>query len=93
MCSRTLRPRDHADCDGALRNVWVLWENYLNDLTKKTLEKKSSNGQTWARRLAGADVMTKYHAYSIVEAMRLERGVIGRMESELFIPKGRQEGE
>jgi glyoxylase-like metal-dependent hydrolase (beta-lactamase superfamily II) len=57
-------------------NVWVLWENYLNDLTnyvtKKTLEKKSSNGQTWARRLAGADVMTKYHAYSIVEAMRLE---------------------
>jgi glyoxylase-like metal-dependent hydrolase (beta-lactamase superfamily II) len=78
-------------------NVWVLWENYLNDLTnyvtKKTLEKKSSNGQTWARRLAGADVMTKYHAYSIVEAMRLEWGVIGRMESELFIPKGRQEGE
>jgi D-arabinose 1-dehydrogenase-like Zn-dependent alcohol dehydrogenase len=34
-------------------NVWVLWENYLNDLTnyvtKKTLEKKSSNGQTSAR--------------------------------------------
>ena len=37
-------------------NSWVLCENYLNELTnyatKWTLEKVSSNGQTWSQRLA-----------------------------------------
>jgi glyoxylase-like metal-dependent hydrolase (beta-lactamase superfamily II) len=65
-------------------NAWVLWENYFNDMTnyvtKQTLEKKTSNGQTWAERLAGADVMTKYHAYSILEALRLEWGLLSKFE-------------
>jgi glyoxylase-like metal-dependent hydrolase (beta-lactamase superfamily II) len=72
-------------------NGWVLWENYLNDITnwatKRVLTKTTSNGQTWAHRLAGADVMTKYHIYSLVEALRLEWGVLSKMEAEVFISK------
>jgi len=72
-------------------NPWVLWDNYFNELTnyatKKVLTKKTGNGQTWAQRLAGADVMTKYHVYCILEAMRLEWGLLSRMESEVFIQK------
>ncbi len=65
-------------------NSWVLWENYVNELTnyatKKTLEKVSSNGQTWSQLLAGVDVMTKYHAYSVVEALRLQWGEMSKMD-------------
>lgn len=72
-------------------NPWALWDNYLNELTnyatKKVLTKKSSNGQTWAQRLAAADVQTKYHVGCLVQAMRLEWGVLSRMESEAFIRK------
>jgi hypothetical protein len=72
-------------------NAWVLWENYFNEMTnyvtKKVLTKKSSNGQTWAQRLAGADVMTKYHVYCILEALRLEWGFLSKMEKDLFAPK------
>ncbi|MDT7724845.1 MAG: hypothetical protein QOI21_1421 [Actinomycetota bacterium] len=73
-------------------NAWVLWENYFNDLTnyvtKQTLEKKTSNGQNWAERLAGADVMTKYHAYSILEALRLEWGLLTKFE-QMIAPQPR----
>jgi glyoxylase-like metal-dependent hydrolase (beta-lactamase superfamily II) len=72
-------------------NPWALWDNYLNELTnyatKKVLTKKSSNGQTWAQRLAAADVQTKYHVSCLVQAMRLEWGVLSRIESEAFIRK------
>ncbi|MFD9665061.1 MBL fold metallo-hydrolase [Rhodococcus sp. NPDC059968] len=65
-------------------NGWVLWEDYFNDMTnyvtKQTLTKTTDNGQTWAARLAGADVMTKYHAYSILEALRLEWGLLSKFE-------------
>jgi hypothetical protein len=64
-----------------------------NHVTKKTLEKVSSNGQIWAYRLAGADVMTKYHAYSIVEAMRLEWGRLGVFESDLLRATGQDPKE
>ncbi len=77
-------------------NVWVLWENYFNEMTnyvtKKTLEKVSSNGQIWAQRLAGADVMTKYHAYSILEALRLEWGVMSKLESDMTLKARAQTG-
>jgi glyoxylase-like metal-dependent hydrolase (beta-lactamase superfamily II) len=67
----------------------VLWESWRNELanhaTKKTLEKQSSNGQNWAERLAGADVYTKYHAYSIVEALRLEWGLVSQMEQRIAL--------
>jgi glyoxylase-like metal-dependent hydrolase (beta-lactamase superfamily II) len=72
-------------------NPWALWDNYFNEMTnyatKKVLTKTSSNGQTWAQRLAGADVMTKYHVYCLIEAMRLEWGFLSKMESEVFITK------
>jgi hypothetical protein len=57
-----------------------------NYVTKQTLEKKTSNGQTWAERLAGADVMTKYHAYSILEALRLEWGLLTKFEQMIAPP-------
>ncbi|MFH8766326.1 MBL fold metallo-hydrolase [Streptomyces althioticus] len=52
-------------------------ENWLNSIanyaTEKTLTKKTSNGQTWPERLAGATVNTKYHAWTVAESIRLER--------------------
>jgi glyoxylase-like metal-dependent hydrolase (beta-lactamase superfamily II) len=70
-------------------NVWALWENYFNEMTnyvtKMTLQKVTDNGQTWAQRLAGADVMTKYHAYSILEALRLEWGLLSKLESDMTL--------
>ncbi|MDX3853451.1 MBL fold metallo-hydrolase [Streptomyces sp. AK02-01A] len=69
-------------------NAWVLWENYFNEMTnyvtKKTLEKVTDNGQNWGERLAGADVMTKYHAYSILEALRLEYGMVTGFEKRII---------
>lgn len=69
-------------------NAWVLWENYFNEMTnyatKKTLEKVTDNGQTWGQRLAGADVMTKYHVYSVLEALRLEYGLVTGFEKRII---------
>jgi glyoxylase-like metal-dependent hydrolase (beta-lactamase superfamily II) len=69
-------------------NGYAVWENWLHEManyvTKKTLEKVSSNGQTWAERLAGADVMTKYNSYTIVEQLRLEWGVMGKFDARLL---------
>jgi glyoxylase-like metal-dependent hydrolase (beta-lactamase superfamily II) len=77
-------------------NGWVLWDNYLNEITnwatKQILTKTTSNGRTWAQRLAGADVMTKYHIYCLIQGLRLEWGVHSKMETEVFIPKTTQNG-
>jgi glyoxylase-like metal-dependent hydrolase (beta-lactamase superfamily II) len=66
---------------------WVVTENWLNDManyvTHKILEKKTSNGQYWTERLAGVDTYTKYHAYTIVQQLRLEWGVLGRFDKRL----------
>ena len=52
-------------------------ENWINSMsnyiTEKTLAKKTSNGQTWPERLAGASMFTKYHAYTVMESSRTER--------------------
>lgn len=52
-------------------------ENWINSManfaTKYVLEKKSSNGQLWSERLAGVTTQTKYHAYTVLESIRLER--------------------
>ncbi|WP_261561801.1 MBL fold metallo-hydrolase [Frankia tisae] len=57
--------------------VLVGTENWINSMvnyaTEKTLNKVTSNGQKWPERLAGATVWTKNHAYTVVEATRLER--------------------
>ncbi len=62
----------------------MLWENYVSELTncatKWTLEKVSSNGQTWSHRLARADVMTKYHAYSVLELSAGVEEILSKME-------------
>lgn len=62
---------------GGWEYSWVGSENWLNVManyvTGKVLNKVSSNGETWADRLAGATSMTKYHAHTIVESVRLER--------------------
>ena len=58
--------------------AWTAVENLysyrVNHVTHRTLTKVTSNGQTWAERLAGASNMTKYHAWSILEtSIRLHR--------------------
>lgn len=52
-------------------------ENWINSManytTKHVLEKPTSNGQLWWQRLAGITSQTKYHAYTVLESIRLER--------------------
>jgi glyoxylase-like metal-dependent hydrolase (beta-lactamase superfamily II) len=52
-------------------------ENWINSMVnyvvEKMLTKVTSNGKLWQDRLAGVTANTKYHAYTIVEAYRLER--------------------
>lgn len=52
-------------------------ENWINSManyiTERTLAKRTSNGQTWPERLAGATPFTKYHAFTVVESSRTER--------------------
>lgn len=63
---------------GAYRAAFrVAEDNYFcaltNYVTKQMLERVTSNGKRWAERLNGADVMTKYNAFAMVEKTRLER--------------------
>ena len=44
-----------------------------NFVTKKMLDKVTSNGKKWPERLNGADVMTKHNAFYVIEKTRLER--------------------
>ncbi|RVK33836.1 MBL fold metallo-hydrolase [Sinorhizobium meliloti] len=56
---------------------WTWAENEFNalanEVTFRTLSKKTSTGELWTERLAGASNMTKYHAWSIMESVRLHR--------------------
>jgi glyoxylase-like metal-dependent hydrolase (beta-lactamase superfamily II) len=58
-------------------NQLVGAENWINSManyiTERMLTKKTSNGQIWPERLAGATPFTKYHAYTVMESTRLER--------------------
>jgi glyoxylase-like metal-dependent hydrolase (beta-lactamase superfamily II) len=57
--------------------IFVATENWISSManytTQYVLEKKTSNGQLWWERLAGATTQTKYHAYTVLESIRLER--------------------
>jgi glyoxylase-like metal-dependent hydrolase (beta-lactamase superfamily II) len=57
--------------------VFVGSENWINSManftTKYVLEKQTSDGRLWWERLAGATSQTKYHAYTVLESIRLER--------------------
>jgi glyoxylase-like metal-dependent hydrolase (beta-lactamase superfamily II) len=64
--------------EGAYRAAFrAVEENYfaalVNYVTKRVLERKTSNGQQWAERLNGADVLTKHNAFALIEKTRLER--------------------
>src|SRR5574337_1107500 len=65
---------------GAFRNAE---ENYFNALTnyvtKKLLERVTSNGKHWAERLNGVEAMSWHNAFSMVEKTRLERTHNGYM--------------
>lgn len=71
-------------------NPWLVLDNWLNEManyvTHKILTVQTSTGQRWTDRLAGVDVVTKYHAYEIVELLRMECGVLGSLDERL---KGR----
>lgn len=60
-----------------LDRFWVGTENWINSManyaTKHVLEKKTSNGKLWSERLAGVTTQTKYHAYTVLESIRIER--------------------
>lgn len=66
---------------------WFVLDNWLNEManyvTRKILTMETSTGQRWTERLAGVDVVTKYHAYDIVELLRVEWGVLGSMDKRL----------
>jgi glyoxylase-like metal-dependent hydrolase (beta-lactamase superfamily II) len=57
-------------------NLWGLMDGYLNDMiemaTQTVLTVPTSNGQLWTERLGGADVWTKHHAFSMIQALRAE---------------------
>ncbi|AOS63717.1 MBL fold metallo-hydrolase [Actinoalloteichus hymeniacidonis] len=61
---------------GDLR-TFVGVENWINSManhtTRHVLEKKTSDGRLWWERLAGVSTQTKYHAYTVLESIRLER--------------------
>ena len=68
----------HTGMEGPYKAAFrAVEENYfaalVNYVTKKTLERKTSNGQKWEERINGADVLTKHNAFSILEKTRLER--------------------
>jgi glyoxylase-like metal-dependent hydrolase (beta-lactamase superfamily II) len=61
-------------------------ENYFsaitNLVTRNVLEVTTSNGQRWAERLNGADVMTKNNAYTMIQKIRLEQSHNGYVTRE-----------
>jgi len=66
---------------------WFVLDNWLNEManyvTHKILTMQTSTGQRWTERLAGVDVVTKYHPYDIVELLRMEWGMQGSMDKRL----------
>jgi len=57
-------------------NIWALMDGYLEDAietaTNEMLATPTSNGQRWTERLGGADVWTPHHAFSMIQALRVE---------------------
>ena len=44
-----------------------------SDALLSVLQKQTSDGRLWRERLAGVTSQTKYHAYTVLESIRLER--------------------
>ncbi|MFJ4920306.1 MBL fold metallo-hydrolase [Streptomyces sp. NPDC088725] len=82
----------HESMDNTYRAAFrAVEENYfaalVNYVTKKTLERTTSNGKRWEERLNGADVLTKHNAFSILEKTRLERTHNGYMRRDGSAPE------
>ena len=57
-------------------NVWALMDGYLEEAIKEAtnemLSTPSSDGRLWTERLGGADIWTPHHAFSMIQALRIE---------------------
>jgi glyoxylase-like metal-dependent hydrolase (beta-lactamase superfamily II) len=71
----TVRIEDVAARTGT-ENIWALMDGYLEDAietaTNEMLLTPSSDGRLWTERLGGADVWTPHHAFSMIQALRVE---------------------
>lgn len=73
---KSVRIEDVAARTGT-ENLWALMDGYLEDaietVTNEMLTTPTSNGRLWTERLGGADVWTRHHAFSMIQALRIER--------------------
>lgn len=57
-------------------NLWALMDGYFNEMieiaTNAVLSISTSDGRRWSERLGGADVWTKHHVFSMIQALRVE---------------------
>ncbi|GJH14176.1 MBL fold metallo-hydrolase [Caballeronia novacaledonica] len=57
-------------------NIWALMNGYFEDavdaVTRDMLTTPTSDGRLWTERLGGADVWTPHHAFSMIQALRVE---------------------
>lgn len=73
---KSVRIEDVAARTGT-ENLWALMDGYLEDaietVTNDMLTTPTSDGRLWTERLGGADVWTRHHAFSMIQALRIER--------------------
>lgn len=55
-------------------NPWALFDAYLNEVSRQTAEVML---QKWGDRFKGADVFMESHAFTMVESLRVDYGVLG----------------
>jgi glyoxylase-like metal-dependent hydrolase (beta-lactamase superfamily II) len=59
-----------------MENMWALMDGYFEDaietVTNDMLTTPTSDGRLWTERLGGADVWTPHHAFSMIQALRIE---------------------
>ena len=57
-------------------NMWALMDGYfdaaIEAVTRDMLTTPTSDGRLWTERLGGADVWTCHHAFSMLQALRVE---------------------
>ena len=73
---RSVRIEDVAARTGT-DNLWALMDGYLEDaietVTNEMLTTPTADGRLWTDRLGGADIWTRHHAFSMIQALRVER--------------------
>jgi glyoxylase-like metal-dependent hydrolase (beta-lactamase superfamily II) len=75
MALASVRIEDVAARTG-VENMWALMDGYFEDaietVTNHMLTVPTSDGRLWTERLGGADVWTPHHAFSMIQALRVE---------------------